>query len=61
MAKLANNVKNAPSHDLSSIRRVGDRRVLLTNFNALSANVPQFNRTAVSQPRTIGVDLHYKF
>jgi outer membrane receptor protein involved in Fe transport len=38
-----------------------DRLALLSDFNALSANVPQFNRVAVNQPRTIGIDLHFQF
>jgi iron complex outermembrane receptor protein len=38
-----------------------DRRALLTNFNALSANIPQFNRVVINQPRTIGIDLRYRF
>ena len=38
-----------------------DRLAQLTNFNALSANVPQFNRVAIAQPRTVGIDLKYRF
>jgi outer membrane receptor protein involved in Fe transport len=38
-----------------------NRLAELTNINALSANVPQFNRVAVSRPRTIGIDLQYRY
>lgn len=38
-----------------------NRMAELTNINALSANVPQFNRVAVARPRTIGVDLQYRY
>jgi hypothetical protein len=34
---------------------------LLSNTGALSANVSIFNRVATVQPRTIGVDLNYRF
>ena len=43
------------------VDNLADRRAFLTNFNALSANIPQFNRVAINQPRTIGIDLHYRF
>lgn len=38
-----------------------NRLAQLTDFNALSANVPQFNRVAVARPRTIGIDLQYRY
>jgi outer membrane receptor protein involved in Fe transport len=34
---------------------------LLSDTGALSANVPIFNRVAVNQPRTIGIDLSYRY
>jgi outer membrane receptor for ferrienterochelin and colicin len=33
----------------------------LSNTGALSANVPIFNRVAVSEPRTYGIDLTYHY
>jgi outer membrane receptor protein involved in Fe transport len=38
-----------------------NKTALLTDTAALSANVPVFNRVAVNQPRTIGLDLSYKY
>jgi iron complex outermembrane receptor protein len=38
-----------------------NKRALLSDTGALSANVPSFNRVATNQPRTIGADLTYKF
>ena len=34
---------------------------LLGDTGALSANISIFNRVATNQPRTIGVDLNFKF
>jgi outer membrane receptor protein involved in Fe transport len=38
-----------------------NKLALLSDTNALSANVPIFNRVTTNQPRTIGADLTYKF
>ena len=38
-----------------------NKRALLSDTGALSANVPIFNRVATNQPRTIGADVTYKF
>jgi len=65
-----------PSYDLTNIRggfqgerwsavlfvnNVADKRVLLNNITQDAVNLPTFNRVAVSQPRTTGIDLNYKF
>jgi len=38
-----------------------NKKALLSDTGALSANVPIFDRVATNQPRTIGADLSYKF
>jgi hypothetical protein len=38
-----------------------NKKALLSDTGALSANVPIFNRIATNQPRTVGVDAAYKF
>ncbi len=65
-----------PSYDLTNIRgglkgdrwsavlfvnNVADKRALLNNITQAAVNLPTFNRVAVSQPRTTGIDLNYKF
>ena len=65
-----------PSYDLTNIRgglkgerwsavlfvnNVTDKRALLNNITQDAVNLPYFNRVAVSQPRTTGIDLNYKF
>ena len=65
-----------PSYDLVSSRvgveadhwsamvfvdNLANRRALLSDTGALSANVSIFNRVATVQPRTFGVDLNYRF
>jgi outer membrane receptor protein involved in Fe transport len=64
-----------PSYDLTNIRagvgtshwtaslfvnNVANKVALLTNSPAINVNVGTFNRTAVSQPLTIGIDLSYR-
>jgi iron complex outermembrane receptor protein len=64
-----------PAYDLTNIRagvegsnwtamlfanNVTNRVALLTNSPAINVNVPTFNRTAMSQPLTFGIDLTYK-
>lgn len=36
-------------------------RALLNNVEQISVNLPTFNRVAVSQPLTLGIDLIYRF
>ena len=43
------------------MNNVADKRVLLNNIVQDAVNLPTFNRVAVSQPRTAGIDLNYKF
>lgn len=65
-----------PSYDLTNIRggiqgarwsavlfmnNVADKRALLNNITQDAENLATFNRVAVSQPRTTGIDLNYKF
>ena len=65
-----------PSYDLTNVRgglqgerwsavlfvnNVADKRALLNNITQDAENLAAFNRVAVSQPRTAGVDLNYKF
>jgi len=65
-----------PSYDLTNLRagfegnrwsavlfvnNVADKRALLNNITQDAINLPTFNRVAVSQPRTIGIDLYYRF
>jgi hypothetical protein len=40
---------------------VTDKRALLNNVTQAAVNLPTFNRVAVTQPRTVGVDLNYRF
>lgn len=64
-----------PAYDLTNIRagvegsnwkavlfvnNVTNRLALLTNSPAINVNVPTFNRTAVAQPLTFGIDLSYR-
>ena len=65
-----------PSYDIVSLRvgvddarwsaylfadNLTNKMALLSDTGALSANIPILNRVATNQPRTIGVDLTYKF
>jgi iron complex outermembrane receptor protein len=43
------------------VNNLADKRVLLNNITQDAINLPTFNRVAVSQPRTVGVDLNYRF
>jgi outer membrane receptor protein involved in Fe transport len=38
-----------------------NKKALLSDTGALSANIPILNRIATNQPRTVGVDLNYRF
>ncbi len=65
-----------PAYDLTNIRggfegerwsavlfvnNVADKRALLNNITQDAVNLADYNRVAVSQPRTTGIDLNYKF
>ena len=65
-----------PSYDIVAVRigvddarwsaylfadNLTNKMALLSDTGALSANIPILNRVATNQPRTIGVDLTYKF
>ena len=65
-----------PPYDLTNVRaglegehwkaslfatNVTNRLALLTNVPAINVNVATFNRTAMEQPLTIGLDLSYRF
>jgi iron complex outermembrane receptor protein len=69
-------INQLPSYDLSNIRagvdggrwsavlfinNVADKRALLNNITQAAVNLPTFNRVSVSQPRTAGIDLSYRF
>jgi iron complex outermembrane receptor protein len=43
------------------VNNVADKRVLLNNITQDAVNLPTYNRVAVSQPRTAGIDLNYRF
>jgi iron complex outermembrane receptor protein len=64
-----------PAYDLTNLRagvegrnwtavlfanNVTNRLALLSNSPAINVNVPTFNRTAVEQPLTFGIDLSYR-
>jgi hypothetical protein len=38
-----------------------DKRALLNNITQDATNVADWNRIAVNQPRTAGIDLNFKF
>jgi iron complex outermembrane recepter protein len=65
-----------PSYDLANIRagveasnwsamlfvnNVGDKTAYYSNTPAINVNVATFNRTAISQPLTFGIDMSYHF
>ena len=69
-------INNLPSYDLTNVRggidggrwsavlfinNVADKRALLNNITQDANNLADYNRIAVSQPRTAGIDLNYKF
>ena len=64
-----------PSYDLTNLRvgvdgnrwsavlfvnNVTDKRALLNNITQDAINLPTYNRVVVNQPRTVGVDFHYR-
>jgi outer membrane receptor protein involved in Fe transport len=69
-------INQLPSYDLTNIRagvdaghwnavlfvnNVADKRALISDITQAAENIPTFNRIAVSQPRTAGIDLNYRF
>jgi iron complex outermembrane recepter protein len=69
-------VNTLPSYDLTNARagiegehwsavlfmnNIADKRAFLNNITEDAVNMPTFNRVAVSQPRTAGIDLSYRF
>jgi hypothetical protein len=42
------------------VNNVANKMALLTNSPAINVNIPTFNRTAVSQPLTFGIDVSYR-
>ena len=69
-------INTLPSYDLTNFRtgvegdrwtavlfvnNLTDKRALLNNITQDAVNLPTFNRIAVSQPRTVGIDLNYRF
>jgi iron complex outermembrane recepter protein len=43
------------------VNNIADKRVLLNNITQDAVNLSTYNRVAVSQPRTAGIDLNYRF
>jgi iron complex outermembrane recepter protein len=69
-------INTLPSYDLTNVRagveadswsavlfinNVADQRALLSNITQDAVNLADYNRVAVSQPRTFGIDLNYRF
>jgi iron complex outermembrane receptor protein len=69
-------INTLPSYQLTNVRagfegarwsavlfvnNVADKRALLNNITQDAVNLSTYNRVAVSQPRTAGIDLNYRF
>jgi hypothetical protein len=69
-------INTLPPYDLTNLRtglegdrwtavlfvnNLSDKRALLNNVTQDAVNLPTFNRIAVNQPRTVGIDLNYHF
>jgi outer membrane receptor protein involved in Fe transport len=69
-------INTLPSYDLTNIRagvegsnwsavvfinNVADKRALLSDITQAAVNLATYNRIAVSQPLTAGIDLNYRF
>jgi iron complex outermembrane recepter protein len=69
-------INTLPSYDLTNARagiegdnwsavlfvnNVADKRALLNDVTQDAVNIPTYNRIAVSQPRTTGIDISYRF
>jgi iron complex outermembrane receptor protein len=40
---------------------IADKRILISDDNSLSLNIPSYNRISAGIPRTVGINLNYKF
>ena len=69
-------INTLPSYDLTNFRtgveaahwsavlfvnNISDTRALLSNITQDAINLASYNRIAVSQPRTVGIDFNYHF
>jgi len=69
-------INHLPSYDLTNLRvgvegdrwsavlfgkNLSNKQAQYSNVPAINISVPQFNRIAVSQPRTVGLELNYHF
>ena len=69
-------INTLPSYDLTNVRvgiderrwsavlfvnNVADKRAILNNITQAAVNLADYNRAAVNQPRTAGIDLNYRF
>ena len=69
-------INTLPSYELTNVRggveadhwsayvfmnNLTDKRAYLNDATTDAINLATFNRIAVSQPRTVGVDLNYRF
>jgi hypothetical protein len=43
------------------VNNVANKRALLSDITQAAENLADFNRIAVNQPITVGVDLNYRF
>ncbi len=43
------------------VNNVADKRAILNNITQSAVNLADYNRVAVNQPRTAGIDLNYRF
>ncbi|HTX48989.1 MAG TPA: TonB-dependent receptor [Caulobacteraceae bacterium] len=61
LVDLRGGVMSGPWKATLFVSNATNKIAYLADTGALSANVPIFNRVAVSQPRTYGLDLTYKY
>ena len=61
LANVRGGVEGARWSTTLFINNVADKRAQLSNIVQTAINLPTFNRVAVSQPRTIGIDVSYRF
>jgi iron complex outermembrane receptor protein len=53
--------ERGPWHVYLFGNNITDKRILLSDDNSLSLNIPSYNRIAAGVPLTIGINLSYKF